>query len=297
MSIGYDFQGSYPATFGSIGDFAQENTSINNTQGFRVDLMYPVLSKNNILLTLNANYLQSNFSIDNIQNIDHPLPNVLQSNGLRSTSFSALVFKPLNIKNFLLIQAGLSMNGDYSFSNFQDAKFLRYFGAVIYGWKLNDRKMWGLGVTRTYLGGALNYLPVLYYQSSSKDGRWTVDAVLPSRFNIKRNFTKKRVLSAGFQFEGNTYTLNGFDQYLSPEEMSQIDAELRRSELRFRLVYDHAITNTLWFSVQAGYRYNWQFNVDNGDFFRSLFSDEPYLFENDLGNPLYGQVSISWVSP
>jgi hypothetical protein len=76
-----------------------------------------------------------------------------------------------------------------------------------------------------------------------------------------------------------------------------VDLELRRSELRFRLIYDHAITRLLWFSVQAGLRYNWQFNVDDGDFFRSLFSDDPYVFENTIGNPLYAQISLSWVSP
>jgi hypothetical protein len=76
-----------------------------------------------------------------------------------------------------------------------------------------------------------------------------------------------------------------------------LEPELRRSELRFRAIFDRAITRTLWFSVQGGLAYNWDFSVDDGEFFRSLFSEEPYLFENELGNPLFARFSISWVSP
>ncbi len=294
VSIGYDYQFGYDATFNSFYNVPEEENTINSTHGLRVDLMYPVISKNNILVTLNLNYLEARYNIEDVNENSHPLYRTLDNTGLRSTNFSAVVFKPLNMKNFLLIQGGVSVNGDYTFSDFQSMQYNRYFGAVIYGWKPHDRKMWGLGVTRTYLGGALNYLPVFYYQYSSDDGKWGIDAVLPSRFNYKRNFAKGSILSAGFNFDGNTYRLNQMSDEFSEEN---VDLELRRSELRFRLIYDHAITRLLWFSVQAGLRYNWQFNVDDGDFFRSLFSDDPYVFENTIGNPLYAQISLSWVSP
>jgi len=302
VSFGYDIQGPYNMEVGSLpGNEVQNfqiggvNREVNRTSEFRIDIQYPVISKNNITVALQANYLRTFYSFENAGTIgEHPFVQTLNENGLTSTSFSTVIFKPLNLKNFMIFQGGFTLNGDYTFADMQDLSYTRWFGAAIYGWKPNDRKMWGLGVSRTYLGGALNYLPVFYYQYSSVNGKWGIDMLLPSRLNIKRYFNKQTILSVGHNFQGNTYRLNELAQI---GDGQPINPELRRSELRFRAILDRAITRTLWFSVQAGLRYNWEFSVDDGDFFRSLFAEDPFLFENDLGNPLFAQFSISWVSP
>ena len=295
VSFGYDIQGSYDMEVGTFQSSDARSYQVDRTSEFRIDVQYPVISKNNITLALNFNYLDTYYNFGEAgANADHPFVQTLDENGLSSTSFSTVIFKPLSMKNFIIFQAGLTLNGDYSFSDMQDLSYTRWFGAAIYGWKPNDRKMWGLGVSRTYLGGALNYLPVFYYQYTSSDGKWGIDALLPSRLNIKRNFNKQTILSVGHNFQGNTYRLNA----LAAESDGQmLNPELRRSELRFRAILDRAITRTIWFSVQAGLRYNWEFSVDDGDFFRSLFADDPFLFENQIGNPMFAQFSLSWVSP
>jgi hypothetical protein len=157
--------------------------------------------------------------------------------------------------------------------------------------------MWGLGISRTYLGGALNYLPVAYYQYSTDDGKWGVDALLPSRLNLKRYFSPLSILSAGFNFQGNTYQLTDLNIDGIEDGTTIMSPELRRSELRFRFVFEKGLTKTLWATAQVGLRYNWEYNVDEEDFFRSLFAEDAYLSENTLENPLFFQVGISWVSP
>lgn len=295
VSFGYDIQGGYDMNVGSFMNHAAREYQVNSTSEFRIDVQYPIISKNNITLALQFNYLDTHYDFENTGgNAEHPFVQTLSENGLTSTSFSTVIFKPLNIKNFIIFQAGLTLNGDYTLSDFQDLAYTRFYAAAIYGWKPSDRKMWGLGVSRTYLGGALNYLPVFYYQYTSADGKWGIDALLPSRLNIKRNFNKQTILSVGHNFQGNTYRLN---ELAMEADGQMLNPELRRSELRFRAILDRAITRTIWFSVQAGLRYNWEFNVDDGDFFRSLFAEDPYLFENEIGNPLFAQFSISWVSP
>lgn len=294
FSIGYDVQGAYDMEAGKFLTHGAQQLRVHSTREFRLDAQYPLISKNNITLALQLNYLNTQYDFEESASITHPLVATLDENGLTSTSLSTVIFKPLSLKNFLIIQGGFTLNGDYSLSKPQDLSYTRVFGAAIYGWKPHDRKMWGLGVSRTYLGGALNYLPVFYYQYSSASGKWGIDALLPSRFNLKRNFNKESILSVGFNFQGNTYHLNSL---VAENAGNSLEPELRRSELRFRAIFDQAVTRTLFLSLQGGLRYNWQFNVDDGDFFRSLFADQPYLFENYIGNPLFAQVSISWVSP
>jgi hypothetical protein len=53
----------------------------------------------------------------------------------------------------------------------------------------------------------------------------------------------------------------------------------------------------IWLSVQAGYRINYSFDVDEGDKFRFIGSNSPYYMYNQLTNPLYFQVSLNLVSP
>ena len=292
FSIGYDIQGAHDLRAGAFQDFPEQEVRVSSISEFRIDVQYPIISKNNITVNLQFNYLRTWFNYGEDALLVNPFLATLDENGLTSTSFAAVVFKPLDIDNFLLIQAGASLNGDYTFSDMQSISHARFFAAVIYGWKPNDRKMWGLGLARAYLGGSLNYLPVIYYQYSSLDGRWGVDVLAPSRMNLKRNFSKRSILSLGWNLQGNSYRLNAL-----VDEDANLEPELRRSELRIRAIFDKAITNTIWFSVQGDLRYSWDFNVDDGDFFRSVFSNKTYLFENQQGNPLFAQVGLRWVSP
>jgi len=292
LSIGYDIQGSHELEAGEFLNNPTQDIEIGTISEFRIDAQYPIVSKNNITVGLQFNYLRTQFDYGEDEGIFHPLLATLDENGLTSTSLSTVVFKPLDIDNFMIFQAGATLNGDYTLGDAQGLEYTRFFGAIIYGWKPNERKMWGVGVSRTYLGGSLNYLPIIYYQYSSKDGRWGIDALLPSRFNLKRNFNKNTIVSVGWNIQGNSYRLNALS-----DENPVLDPELNRSELRFRAILDKGITNTIWFSLQAGVRYNWDFNVDDEHAFRSFFSDEPYLFENEMGNPVFGQISLRWVSP
>lgn len=296
FSLGYDFQTAHTLESAPlVPNGASGENEINSAQGTRIALNYPVFSKNYFLLNLGFNYAETNYSFsDHTTMASTPLPQALENNGLRTLGFTATAFKPLNIKRFLILQFGANLNGDYSFSNMQSLKYTRYSGAAIYGVKPNDRKMWGLGVSRTYLGGSLNYLPVYYMMYTAPSKNWGLEMLLPARFQYRRNINSKNILLAGWEIEGNSYRINNDnDIYNLPFN----DMELRRSELRLRVTWEHAITSQIWFSAQAGYRYNWSFDLDRGDFFRPFGDDTPFLAENDLGNPAYFNFSINWVSP
>ncbi len=296
VSLGYDYQTAHtlqPAPF-APGGVSTEN-EINRVQDARLAINYPVLSKNSFLLNLGLNYAATSYSFATPTTAaSDPLSQALDNNGLRTMGFTATAFKPLNIKRFLIMQFGANLNGDYSISNMQSLAYTRYSGALIYGLKPNDRKMWGLGATRTYLGGSLNYLPVYYMLYTAPSKKWGLEMLLPARFQYRRNIDSKNLLLLGWEIEGNTYRINNDENIYN---LPYNDMELRRSELRLRISWEHAITSQIWFSAQAGYRHNWSFDVDRGDFFRPFGDDTPFLVETNLGNPAYFNISINWVSP
>ena len=114
-----------------------------------------------------------------------------------------------------------------------------------------------------------------------------------SRALYRRTLTPENIVTVGWEFQGNTFRINDADaRYGLPYD----DLELRRSELRLRASFERALTSQIWLSLQAGYRYNWQFDLDRGDFVRLLGDDTPFLAENDLANPVFVNVSVNWVS-
>jgi hypothetical protein len=300
FSVGYDYQVSHKLTTNTpTKDITtplppEQESSIGGIQGLRINFNYPVISKNNILLNVGGNYWRSNYTFSNPESLNAPLSQTLRNHGLTNAGLNFTLFKPINLKKFFIIQGGANLNGDYhTFNNIQSFEYMRYSFAFIYGFKPNDRLQWGIGVTRTYLGGALNYLPVIMYNHTFINRKWGVEALFPARVNLRRTINSQSLFLVGYEFEGQSYHLGNGGTNFPNNKIP----ELKRSEMRWRITYERSIKNFLWASIQVGYRVNYSFNVDDKDFFRSLFEKKPYWAENKLANPLYINISLNFVSP
>lgn len=310
LGVLYTFQGGSDFTAGNpadnllSSDLLSEKNDIKATHEFGLVGNFPVISRNNILVNLNVLYSEQHYQFANESGV-HPFIKSLQANPLRSANTVVTIFKPLNEKRFLLGQAGMAFNGDYAFNNFtQGINTLRYSAALMYGFKPNDRLMYAFGLARTYLGGALNYVPIVYYYHTFKNEKWGAEMLLPSRAFLRYRFNSTSLAGIGFNVLGNTYRLNYFSNYPvatvpdNPMAFSGEDLELRRSEIRLGASYSRSIKGFFWLVAEAGYRINYSYNIDQGGDFTRLFGNEdPYYIENQLGNPLYFTIGISYVSP
>lgn len=300
VSIGYEGIGAASLLAGELattaGDYSGETSSIAFTHGLRLQANVPIISRNSIIIQLNANYMEQRYNFGNSL-FTNPLLRTLSDNGLRTAGLGATVFKPFNETNFLLFQGSADLNGDYGWRTIQPLSSLKYSAALIYGWKTSDRFMWGLGASRTYRVGEVNYVPVVLLNWTSPNGRWGTELLLPARGHVRRTFNPRSIALFGFELEGQSYRINN----RATADLGTNPFELRRSELRIRLDYQRSIKNFTWLGVQLGYRYNWAFDVDElpggDDFFRGFFGDQPYAMKNILANTLYLQLSINLVSP
>lgn len=314
IGLTYTFQGPHSFTAGNPADNSlegienidlSETNDIQSTHEFAIAGNFPVVSRNNILINFNVLYSEQHYQFTEGTS-NHPFTQSLQANPLRSASTLITVFKPLNDKRFILGQAGIAFNGDYSFGDLnQSANTMRYSAALLYGFKPHDRLMYAFGLARTYLGGALNYVPIIYYYNTFRNDKWGAEVLLPSRAYLRYRFNSTSLVGIGFNVLGNTYHLNNFNSFSDsrvPENSmaySQAqDLELRRSEVRIGARYMRSIKGFFWLIAEGGYRMNWSYDIDrDGDFVRFFGDDTPYYIENELGNPLYFTVGISYVSP
>lgn len=153
--------------------------------------------------------------------------------------------------------------------------------------------MYGFGLARTYRVGELNYIPAFLYNYTFPSRKWGVEALFPARANIRRTFNPRILAFFGYELEGNSYLIrnNGTPLYPGVDQV-----HLRRSELRIRFTAERSLKDFIWISLQAGLRYNYNFNVDQRELFRG-FGDTPYFWENTIANTFYANVSINLVSP
>lgn len=279
-----------------------DQASIEQNQGLALTTNLPIISRNNLLINFNLVFQRQFYGISGSNG--HPLLETLNKNGLTRMGALFTVFKPLNEKNFLLGQFGFELNGDYALNNIQVENTLRLPAALLYGWKPNDRLMVAFGISRTYLGGALNYVPIIYYYHTFQNQKWGIEAVVPSRAYLRYRFNSKSLLMGGFNVIGATYALNDWtenaDSY-APQVNELIAAqavELRRSEIRTGLIYQRQISGFFWLYAETGYRINYSFDLDEGgDFLRFFGNDKPYFIENELANQMYFTVGIAYTSP
>ncbi len=311
IGLFYDYHLAHDLTAGNVtgvdGSNISDDVRINPAQALIATANIPLMSRNKGLINMNVLIQRQWYQIENSNG--HPLSQTLNQNGLTRSSFLFTYFKPLDDKRFFLFQGGFELNGDYGFE-FQSPGTLRVPAAVLYGWKPSDRLMYAFGLSRTYLGGPLNYVPIIYYFQTFRNQKWGIEAVAPARASLRYRFNSLSLLSFGWNTMGATYRLNSFGDFaqefaanagegLNTNGLTAADAvELRRSEVRVGFTFQRQLTGFFWLQVEGGYRVNYSFDVDQGgDFLRFWGDDKPFFIENDLRNTPYFTIGISYMSP
>ncbi|TDB63338.1 DUF6268 family outer membrane beta-barrel protein [Arundinibacter roseus] len=269
--------------------YSPYDASVNRNSGLRLDSNIPLISKNNIIVNLTASYWESRYDIEeSTVSPGHQIALNHARHPLRTSTLGTLIFKPLDEKHFLIFQAEAALNGNYNFGTIKpDFGLMKYSATAIYGWKYDDNRNFGLGVTRTYRGGRVLHIPVLLWNRTFND-RWGMELLLPARGHARYNFSTKSMLMFGYELEGQSYHVQSAPNSNTTYGFSQM--ELRKSEIRARVSWDKSLTDFIWFNIQAGVRPMYRYDLapkENADAFIS----------NRMGMPLYFRIGLNLVSP
>lgn len=278
ISIGYEYQGA--AEFANPSLMINPNTvNLASAGGLRLAVNNPVISKNNLIISLGATYWRTGYRADRPNTL--ALTQQLGSYGMHSAGLNATVFKPLDEKHFLLFQASGDANIITDDFKRADMRAVTFSATAIYGWKPNEDFMWGLGVARTYRMGRILHIPVLMYNRNFNE-RWGVEAVFPARVQFRRNFNPKSMLHLGYELEGNQYAKysGGHTHFV------------QRGEIKPRITWERSLSGFWWISLQAGLRANGRFvEVSKYD-----GKEKDELYKPTLGNTFFFNVSLNLVS-
>jgi hypothetical protein len=297
ISIGAEYQAPF------VMDIQSESARIESSYrtafvgGGRGQVNAPVISNNRFILNLGANYYETFFGFSNSASgpetsFGPPMRSALER-GLRTVGLLATAFKPLNEKRFLIFNVQGDLNGNFGWSNMDLLPAPTLTVAALYGWKRDDNTQLAFGATQTWRGGERLYVPLILFNKTFSD-RWGLEMLLPARAHLRYNFSSKSLLLGGFEIEGNSYQLRaGKADFLPEPGRKNRFLELRRAELKFRMIYERQLYGFIWVSAQAGMRYNFKFNISDS---RSS-SRGDFLYTTRMGHPFYCHLSLNLVSP
>ena len=280
VSLAYEYQGGFDMPGGP--SFPNQTYRVNRISGIRGQLNIPVISNTKLIWQIGANYWRSGY---NFESVNNAFVSKLNTNGMHTAGINTTIFKPLNEKNFLIFQASADVNGVFEGFDEINSKAVTLSATAIYGWKKSENNMIGVGVSRTYRAGQLIYVPVLLWNKTFND-KWGMELLLPARGHLRRNFSTSNILQLGFELEGNQYWMR------TPSPNGQVF--IQRGELKPRVMWDKKLKGFFWLNVQAGFRYNWRFDVMNEYDARK---DNQLYFRSALTNPFYFSVGLNFVSP
>lgn len=308
LSLSYDWQSPYTMNLSSarfpvsgnsgwgVDEDApiSESGEVNFTGGIRFNSNIPVISKSNLVWQTGLNYMRTGYNISNIesQNGSSGLANILDERGLNNLNWMNTIFVPISEQSFFIFQGALDMSGDFDWG-LQPLGTVRGSLAAIYGKRVSENKRWGVGLARTYRVGNLNYVPVVMYDVTSSNRKWGTEILFPARAHGRYNFSKNALLLFGYELEGQSYRIDQLS-------VGNNSYEIRRGELRPRLELQKQLSGPFWMNIQAGYRIDYSFNVDEleggREFFRGFFGEQQFGMVNSLGNAVYFNIGISFVT-
>jgi len=285
ISLGFEQYGAFEMPGVSfLTRQAPAQININQVNAIRAQVNVPVISTNKLIWQMGVNYWSSKFNVAN-PNVNE-FATALSNNALLTAGLNTTVFKPLNEKNFLIFQASADVNGLFENVNDIQNKAMTASGTIIYGWKTSEKNMIGAGLARTYRAGRLLHVPVLFWNKTFND-KWGMELLLPARGFVRYNFSTTSMLQAGFELEGNQFLVR------LPQTLS-INTYIQRGEVKPRIMWDKKLTGFLWLNAQAGLRYNYRFDVVNR---YDAMEESQRFFSSNLGNPLFFNISLNFVSP
>ena len=285
ISLGFEQYGAFEMPGVSfLTRQAPAQININQVNAIRAQVNVPVISTNKIIWQMGVNYWSSKFNVAN-PNVNE-FATALSNNALLTAGLNTTVFKPLNEKNFLIFQASADVNGLFENVNDIQNKAMTASGTIIYGWKTSEKNIIGAGLARTYRAGRLLHVPVLFWNKTFND-KWGMELLLPARGFVRYNFSTTSMLQAGFELEGNQFLVR------LPQTLS-INTYIQRGEVKPRIMWDKKLTGFLWLNAQAGLRYNYRFDVVNR---YDAMEESQRFFSSNLGNPLFFNISLNFVSP
>ncbi|WP_156176115.1 DUF6268 family outer membrane beta-barrel protein [Hymenobacter terrenus] len=224
----------------------------------------------------------------------------IENKGLKSTAAQIAVIRPVDDVHWYLARLKGELSGDYTSNELTRSDYLRFTAEALYGWKRNPNFSWGVGFQYGYTFGRLSFYPAVVYNRTF-NSHWGVEALAPARITLRYNASQNSIFYAGYTVDGYNYIVSLSRIPLerkSPDGSTDLSKtplrtlELRETEVKFRLRWEHELFSFLWVGAEGGYRYNYAF-----DAFDRTNADREKIIDSQLNGAPYASLELFLTPP
>jgi hypothetical protein len=295
ISLSYERVMDYRIQTTSNVDYLEDGEGeVNYNRRIKFKLKVPIINKDRFKLTYGFHYSHEEFRFEKPEELKYSLYKSLENKPLKSLGNNLYFMFPQKNNTFYAFQVNFHLNGDYYRSDMNLTDFLKISAGPIWGKKPNDNVMYGFGFAYSYTFGDPSITPLIAYYQTFND-HWGIEAMLPLEAKLRYNMNKKSIWYLGAEARGASYNI-GLDD---PALQHKRSVELRHSEIKFKFSLEQEIYDFLWLSLQAGYRYNLNFNLAESNHNRSAtnFFEREYIAESQLEDAFFFNVSLNIKPP
>ena len=281
-------------TYSNVEDYPNGEGEINRNRRIKFKFKLPVINKDHFKFAMGFRYSHEEFRFESPDELDYPFYQSLENKPLKSFGSDFYFMLPRKNNTFFALALNLSINGDYYQKDVPFFDYLKVSVAPIFGIKKHDNLIYGFGFAYSYVFGDPSISPVISYMHTFNK-KWGIEALLPLEAKVRYNIGPGSFLYAGAKLRGASYHIHLDNTMLNDNGT----AELRQSEIKFQVTLRREIYDFIWFSANAGYRHNINFNIADSNRNRSAtnFFDREYLLESNLENAFFFNFSLDIVTP
>ncbi|MDO7854675.1 DUF6268 family outer membrane beta-barrel protein [Hymenobacter convexus] len=268
------------------------NTTVSKNANLVIKAYAPLLNHPHLKLVLGLNYDRQEFQFQEpAASAPYSLYGNIENKALTIIGTQLAVIRPVDAVHWYIFRTKGELNGDYASNELNVTDYLKVTSEFIYGWKRSPTFAWGIGVQLGYNLGRQSIYPVIVYNRTFNP-RWGVEALFPARVLLRRNLSPTSLLFAGYEVASNNYNIKLRNTFATPNNPTVRSLELRQIDLKFRLRYEHELLSFLWTGIEAGYRYNYQFNA-----FDRTNSTRDRIINSQFGSTPYASLDLFIVPP
>lgn len=268
----------------SAEDYGNSIGEVRRNRRWEMKLKAPVILRDGFKMAVGFKYFVEEFNFEDLEDPEYPFYKNLEDRSLKSIRGDVFMIKPSKGNKFYILRVSVGLNGDYTTKSAPTSDFLRFTASPLIGWKKNDYVSYAVGAAFSHNFGRRSLYPIFVYNKSFNN-QWGFESILPvevklrySTLNLKNFFYFKAELN------GANYSIRlpGEDELLY----------LNKSEVRTLLSWEREIHDWLWFGIEAGARFNIDFDLT-----MSPKSNAEVVVGNSLNEALVFSVSLFAVPP
>ncbi len=260
------------------------DAEIRRNRRWTFKLRAPIMLKENLKIAGGIKYFVEEHNFEEPESLNNDFYKNLEDRPLRSIRADIFIMKPTRNNKYFILRLSGALNGDFKGIDL-GSDYFKFSIAPLIGWKRSQYLSYAVGVAYSEIFGRRSVYPVFSYNHTFSP-HWGVESVLPAELKLRYNsLNKKNFFYFKSELNGSNYTLNFFDNRDEP-------VFLEKSEVRFLLTWEREIYDFLWFSIEAGFRKNINFDLSE-----NARINAETIVDNRLNEAVVGNISLFVVPP